>query len=593
MLVRGVMTADTGLPAAAASRDFRVDLYAAASGGSSLWTSAVMTHTVAANGAFVLKLDAGTTLARALSLTSTPWFEVTVDAGTANGVMDTPRRVAGRIRPSGATFALGATSTDGLSGYPAASPTPSSGQLLGWSASAWTPTNAPGVQSGLNVEAFRRTTTALNLYVRTDGSDSTCNGLTNASSASAPACSFATPQKAMDVIPDVVLHPVTVNVQAGTYRGATANVTYLTIGKLVKPTAGLVVRGVGSVIFSGATSGAPTTAVGKWGVEVRPPSNVTLSNLTLSYFTSGGIQALAASQYTLSGVTVSNTSGIGLAAGVRSSGTLTDANAFIKNGAHGILVGSGHLQTSAGTLVSVSNSIYGMVASTQGLIELVGGTVNVSYNGSYGIAAHQHSSVVGSANVTTNSNQASGLRTYASSNLVFSGTTTVNSNAWIGLDNGNLGVMQMDGNVTANSSGWTTAYTVQHGQLIFNKGLTSTMSTAAWLDHVMAQINGAMYFNNEGSDAISLTGTSSIHRGIGARQSLVVKSGSGSVTLSTYLYQGIWSMSHGVFMDIGTGTRSVSGISYSDTAYVEQMSLYRRGNFAAGNCAAGTLSRCN
>jgi hypothetical protein len=56
-------------------------------------------------------------------------------------------------------------------------------------------------------------------YVRDDGHDTNCNGLSNAAAASAPACAFLTIQKAIDVVAalDLSIYNVTIQVGAGTF----------------------------------------------------------------------------------------------------------------------------------------------------------------------------------------------------------------------------------------------------------------------------------------------------------------------------------------------------------------------------------------
>lgn len=137
---------------------------------------------------------------------------------------------------------------------------------------------------------------ATTYFVRTDGSNATCNGLTNASAASAPNCAFLTIQFAVNT----AVSGDTINVAAGTYNesqvlieksvnviGAGAVTTIINGGNTPIASAGLVRINVplidtGNVTFSGFTLTNPGVTGGSryhiFGKPISPLSTVTISN---------------------------------------------------------------------------------------------------------------------------------------------------------------------------------------------------------------------------------------------------------------------------------------------------------------------------
>ncbi|MBI3424585.1 MAG: putative Ig domain-containing protein, partial [Acidobacteria bacterium] len=111
---------------------------------------------------------------------------------------------------------------------------------------------------------------ATTYFVRTDGSDTLCNGLTNASAAAAPNCAFLTIGKAVATS----AAGDTINVGAGTYVENPAINKALTLQGANAGIAGTGVRGAESIV---RTNGNQTAVIG-----------VTAANITINGFTIDG-----------------------------------------------------------------------------------------------------------------------------------------------------------------------------------------------------------------------------------------------------------------------------------------------------------------
>lgn len=75
------------------------------------------------------------------------------------------------------------------------------------------------------------TNAAMTFYVRSTGSDSACNGQVNAAVGAAPACAFATLQRAVDAIPLNARHKVTITVEDGMHFTGTGHRPVMSIAK--------------------------------------------------------------------------------------------------------------------------------------------------------------------------------------------------------------------------------------------------------------------------------------------------------------------------------------------------------------------------
>lgn len=104
-------------------------------------------------------------------------------------------------------------------------------------------------------------------FVRTDGNDTTCNGLTSAAAASAPACAFLTINKAVDVTAalDLRTFAVTIQVVDGTYTTPVVLKSYVGVGPVTlqgnTSTPGNV------VISTTSAAGITGTDAGTWAIN--------------------------------------------------------------------------------------------------------------------------------------------------------------------------------------------------------------------------------------------------------------------------------------------------------------------------------------
>lgn len=136
---------------------------------------------------------------------------------------------------------------------------------------AWTCANLVGLTSG----SFR-TTTSLTLYVRSTGSDSSCDG-SSATVGSPPACPFATLKKALAAVPENVEHDVTIDVQ-----GAQTLTETLVIGHRLHYGSGRLLKIEGT---GGGASLLSDSSVGQAGMIVMAPARgVHLKGLTFTGF---------------------------------------------------------------------------------------------------------------------------------------------------------------------------------------------------------------------------------------------------------------------------------------------------------------------
>ncbi|MBS1983200.1 MAG: hypothetical protein JST16_03430 [Bdellovibrionales bacterium] len=160
--VDGAMFDEFGVPVTGA-RDIQIRAYDDAQAGTLLWTSNVYTATLN-EGRFSVPMDGSTgspSLAYYLSTyasSAAVYFEITYDAGAANGVMDSPVLMPMRIRAKGTIFSLVSGSSAQLKKIPISTSTPVSGQLLGYDGTQWAPmgvtvlvNNAYALKSGDNL----------------------------------------------------------------------------------------------------------------------------------------------------------------------------------------------------------------------------------------------------------------------------------------------------------------------------------------------------------------------------------------------------------------------------------------------------------
>ncbi|RYZ24656.1 MAG: hypothetical protein EOP49_45695, partial [Sphingobacteriales bacterium] len=141
-----------------------------------------------------------------------------------------------------------------------------------------------GQMSWSSTAGFSSTTTAaMTVYVRSDGSDTTCNGSANASVTSAPNCAFMTLQTALDKTPDILKHTVTIKIGT-TLNAPTANRPMAIVNKLItaaNETLGpmLIIEG------NGGMQALSNFQAGASGILISKASRgVYLKNLNLNAF---------------------------------------------------------------------------------------------------------------------------------------------------------------------------------------------------------------------------------------------------------------------------------------------------------------------
>lgn len=107
------------------NKDIQIKAYDAATGGTLLWTSDVYNSAIT-SGRFTANMDAASgstpslvTQIGARTAAQGIYLQVEVDSGAANGSMDSAQVVKPRIRAKGTMFALGAATSDGISGVTA------------------------------------------------------------------------------------------------------------------------------------------------------------------------------------------------------------------------------------------------------------------------------------------------------------------------------------------------------------------------------------------------------------------------------------------------------------------------------------------
>lgn len=597
--IDGSLFDNAGVPLTT-NRDMKIYAYAASTGGSSLWSSSVYNVAVT-SGRFSIIVDASSgspsLMSRfsALADSGTIWFEIEVDTGTAgNGVINTSNIVKTRYRAKGAMFALSAASADRLRGVTVSSTTPADGQVLAYNSTAvqWEPQYAAGKDATYPTEAARRSTAAMAIYVRTDGNDSTCNGSADAAAASAPACSFATPQKAVDSIPDIVLHAVTVNVAAGTYRASTSGTKVITLQKSFGGSGSLLIQGSGAVIFSGATSGAPTTPVGAYGVDVYAPTTraFTLKNISTQYFAGSGIRLNPHSAGVLESVSASSNTGSGVEA---TSAYLeaTGSNAFGSGNAYGLYLTKSQLAlTGTGTITANSNTSYGVyIALESQMYGINGTTVTASSNGG-GVLVTSNSffypdTLVASSNTTTSGlTVTNGSHVYCDTN----GSFVTSSNAVYGVGVATASSAFLECPLTANSNTVAQLGTSYSSNTTFQNNAVSMSG---------APSASGIYVSDSSNLSIWGTAALTLARGsLGAGVGMIFDSNSqfstttsGAISITQFQTYGVSVLNGSRFVDAGAGTRTISNAGTA--ANITELSLYRKGGFAAGTCDGS--SRCN
>ena len=280
------------------SKDFRVSLYDVSTGGTSKWVSGVST-VVISSGRFVSELS-GSTFVRALSSIGSAgaYFEIEVDADTADGAMTSPLVTRPRFRSSMQAFSLVSASTDRLKDYPVSTATPNINEVLKWDGTNWVGGSIAGVTSP---DVVGPTSSILNALARFNGSD----GKVLEGTSVTYGANYLT-------VPD-------------TLTAGTVNVSGLTSGRLVRTSASRMLTSSGSTV---------TEAQLAYLVGVTAPIQTQL-NSKQATFTLGNIRSLSAAIVITGATSAVYGAGVTLAvttASASTNGILTSANWTTFNG---------------------------------------------------------------------------------------------------------------------------------------------------------------------------------------------------------------------------------------------------------------------
>ncbi|MBI5493907.1 MAG: hypothetical protein HY904_02705 [Deltaproteobacteria bacterium] len=276
---------------------------------------------------------------------------------------------------------------------------------------------APGSISTL----ARRTRGAVELYVRTDGDDSTCDGLADAAaSAGVTRCAVTTVQRAVDLLPDVGPDACNVHVGPGTFPlpvGATAQAT-ISRGYRVN----ILGAGAALTTLSGALAAAPTVAVASHGIYYASAFGGSVVGVTVADVVYYGIRGFHADNLDIADTTVQRAS-LGIIC-ERSHCTLSGAVRSENNTSTGWYCAGSTRATSATSVVTLSgNTYYGVLVQFQARLSL-GAPLVADNNGSMGVYCGQasHCSVAG---VTVSGNNSWSLLAIQGAFLDVSGPITL------------------------------------------------------------------------------------------------------------------------------------------------------------------------
>lgn len=391
---------------------------------------------------------------------------------------------------------------------------------------------------GITPTAASTTTAALTVFVRTDGSDTTCDGTVNAPATAAPACAFASPQKAVDSLPPIIMHAVTIALAAGTYSALPEHPSVLGIQKaFLSPTASITVGGLGAIMLSAVSPAVPYgVTISGGGVGPSGSHFVTLTNITVTGASEADIDVRGASA-AFSGVVVQNSTKAGLRCDLQASCSATGMLTVTNNTRHGVEVSNGStLNIEPSAIVAISSSGWAGLSVDGGSFLNSAGTLRTTGNGDTGMTISRHSSASFTGDTTVTSNQTEGIAVTTESDAVFEGDLTV----------------------------------------------TIPASHSA----ILAMKNASLSWNGNHSTTLTCTGWGS-SAGLfvwqGSRADVV---GAGPVSISGCEF-GIWQAFHSSFSASG-GSRSVSGSRVA--AYIANLAYYQRGGFPAStSCVGGAV----
>ncbi len=286
------------------------------------------------------------------------------------------------------------------------------GNLLASSGTGWS------VQSAQGLGLARRSSTTITAYVRTDGSDTTCDGGADTPASSGKPCAFASPQVGLDAMPDVINGSATLQLGGGTYYAASGAVATLSVAKYGYGS--LTISGAGTVTLSGALSSSPNVAAAPFGVLVVPGSVGTIvKNLVVTRVTNAGVSVTGA-PLTIDGISVTSAALAGFACVGGAVCVMKNTNSVSGSGV-GVFMRNGAILTQTETLNVFSNA--GVGINPQGASQIFSyGSVSVTNNVGGGLNAYHGSNVAiyGTINLYNN-----GVAMSDSSSLYLPGSLTI------------------------------------------------------------------------------------------------------------------------------------------------------------------------
>jgi hypothetical protein len=380
--------------------------------------------------------------------------------------------------------------------------------------------------------------------VRADGSDTACDGSADAANGpSRPACALATPQAALDALPDVLLHSATVSIAPGIYRTGPGGVA-LDVAKVARASAVLTLRGSGdpgTVVLSGDDGVAGTADATRGLFTSLPIDTLVVQNLTFDRFADAGLR-VSRSSATLDAVTVQNSLN-GVVCERASSCVVSTTLLTSGSGARAVNVLGGSRLHNGGTvttLASDANGLYvegSVVSDAAGATWLLNSAANSATSAGFGALLSHGSAATFAGTVRVTPGGTQGLIVTERSSVVISGGTTIN--------------------------------TSRDGAVGFQANV-----------HSSATITGSLTIDQAGNaNTIGLATSNYSVTSITAAAPV-------SVTRST---TPLWTVTHATFYDAAAPAAGVVRTVSTGAPFVANLSLYFRGKFpAAGTCAVAS-----
>ncbi|OHB76678.1 MAG: hypothetical protein A2Z34_12085 [Planctomycetes bacterium RBG_16_59_8] len=279
------------------------------------------------------------------------------------------------------------------------------------------------------------TNAALTLYVNGTTGDNNNSGLTSGTA-------VQTIQKAVDLVPPIVRHAVTINIAAGVYRdlgGASSNV-YIA-DKSVLATGSITIVGdvatPSNVRVTGNASEVDPTPIRANGFFVYNVYGVSIRGILCNYFTLSGVRAYKAN-VDLTSCVCSNNSVYGMLYDLFSRGWLTSCTAN-SNGNAGLMINTmSSVNPTSCTFSSNTGSGVWCQFASQAYIQ----TCTITSNGSHGILGQYNANMNSVNNVAGANNTGYGVYANRGAQISISGTTPNGTSGGTGADAATFAICQ-------------------------------------------------------------------------------------------------------------------------------------------------------